>query len=84
MATISPVIGAPNSFTAIDEAFVTTEIVEPETNNNEQMQKPTYISTAIPEDTVFEKVTVTEPNASGKSHILSVLFIFLISLDSIL
>lgn len=57
--SISPIIGAPNSFTAIDEAFVTTEIVEPEWNKNQTM------STAIPEDTAFEKVTVTEPNASG-------------------
>lgn len=64
MATISPVIGAPNSFTAIDEAFVTTEIVEPG-STLDQMQEPTYTSTAIPEDTVFEKVTVTAPNASG-------------------
>lgn len=30
MSTISPVVGAPNSFTAIDESFVTTEIIEPE------------------------------------------------------
>jgi hypothetical protein len=34
MSTISPIIGAPNSFTAIDESFVTTEIIDDKNNNN--------------------------------------------------